>query len=184
MTASHHTDPLSKQQLPEGNSLADSLPEIVFLDFDGVLTDNKVYVNELGQESVRCDRGDGLAINALQKLEIPVFIVSTETNPVVSQRAKKLKVRCVQGVAYKPTAIQSLAQELQRDLSTACYVGNDINDLRAMSLCHFRVAPADSHAAILDTANIVLQTKGGDGVLRELLEHHFKLDLIQILYPK
>ncbi|XOV79311.1 MAG: KdsC family phosphatase [Aestuariibacter sp.] len=159
------------------------LPEVLFIDFDGVLTDNTVIVNELGQESVRCNRGDGLAFDAIKKLSIPTFIVSTEKNPVVSHRARKLKVNCLQGQSNKADAIASIMSEQGFNPMRACYIGNDINDFNAMRLCGCRVAPADSHQAILGIATIRLATYGGKGVMRELLEQHFNLNLIEILYP-
>lgn len=166
------------------DNIATLCPKIVFLDFDGVLTDNKVYVNEQGHESVRCDRADGLAINALRILAIPTYIVSTETNPVVSKRAEKLQIPCTQGAHDKAQVIQQLLQKHQVPAESACYVGNDINDYRAMSLCGLRAAPSDSHPKILNIANIPLTSKGGEGVLRELIENKLQLDLVEILYPK
>ena len=63
-----------------------------FFDFDGVLTDNKVYIDQNGNESVRCSRADGLAFKALKKINKPTFIISSEANHVVKKRAKKLGV--------------------------------------------------------------------------------------------
>ena len=74
-------------------TLMNSLSLIVY-DFDGVMTDNKVYVNEEGQEMVQVNRGDGLGISLIKKLGIKQIILSTETNPVVSVRAKKLNIDC------------------------------------------------------------------------------------------
>ena len=65
----------------------DKLDALVF-DFDGVLTDNKVYLGEDGKELVSCSRADGLAFDVLRKLNIPVLILSTEKSLVVKMRAK------------------------------------------------------------------------------------------------
>ena len=77
-------------------------------DFDGVLTDNRVYVNQDGKESVCCNRSDGLAFEALRKLKIPTFILSTESNPVVVARANKLKVPVLKGIKDKRKTLVEL----------------------------------------------------------------------------
>ncbi len=64
---------------------------IVF-DFDGVFTDNRVIISEDGKESVICNRSDGIGLEIIRNLEIPMKIISTEKNPVVTIRAKKLKL--------------------------------------------------------------------------------------------
>ena len=81
---------------------------LLILDFDGVLTDNKVYVFEDGREAVVCHRGDGWGIRMLQSAGIEVIILSTETNAVVSARAEKLNVTCIQGCEDKASAVQSI----------------------------------------------------------------------------
>ncbi len=69
---------------------------LVAFDFDGVFTDNMVYVLEDGTEAVRCFRSDGLGLQKLKNLGIETVIISTEANPVVTARARKLKIRCIQ----------------------------------------------------------------------------------------
>ena len=67
--------------------LYDLLPErpsLLVVDFDGVLTDNRVYVREDGTETVACSRGDGLGMTLLRKHGFPAVILSSESNPVVS----------------------------------------------------------------------------------------------------
>ena len=79
--------------------------EFVVFDFDGVFTDNTVYVDQNGVESVRCWRGDGLGLEMLRKRGVELAVVSTETNPVVAARCKKLNLRCVHGVTNKALAV-------------------------------------------------------------------------------
>ena len=64
---------------------------LIAFDFDGVFTDNMVYVLQDGSEAVRCNRSDGIGLQKLNKLGIKTVIISTESNPVVSARAQKLK---------------------------------------------------------------------------------------------
>ena len=157
------------------------LDALVF-DFDGVLTNNKVYVNQDGMESVCCSRADGLAFDALRKLEIPVYILSTESNPVVSVRAHKLKVPVMQGVKSKIDSLKSLCSEHNYNSNNILFVGNDLNDYRVIEFCGFSACPADSHDSIKNISTFVCSSKGGEGIVRELLEVVFNLNLLKILY--
>ena len=159
----------------------DNIDVFVF-DFDGVLTNNMVYLDQNGKESVSCNRGDGLAFDALRKLKKTVYILSTEKNTVVSARAKKLQISVVQGVENKVTGIQEIIKKENCRMENILYVGNDLNDYRVMSICGFTACPADSHKKIKQISGIVLKTNGGYGVVRELLEDVFGLDFIEILY--
>ena len=151
-------------------------------DFDGVLTNNLVYLDQHGTESVSCSRADGLAFEVLRKLNIPTYILSTELNPVVTARAKKLKIPVLQGLNNKASALKSLAKEQNYNMDRILYIGNDLNDYYAIKICGFSVCPADSHQAIKDIVDIILKTSGGMGVARELLEDVLALNLIKILY--
>ena len=161
----------------------DDIDALVF-DFDGVLTNNLVHLDQDGKEWVSCSRGDGLAFDVLRKLNKPTYILSTEKNPVVSARAKKLKVPVLQGVGNKAIAVDELAKQEGHGLSRIFYVGNDLNDYRAMLKCGYSACPSDSHPVIKNIAARTLSTKGGDGVVRELLEVVLQLDFIEILYPE
>ena len=151
-------------------------------DFDGVLTNNLVYLNQEGVESVVCSRADGLAFDVLRKLKKPTFILSTEKNSVVTMRAKKLKIQALQGIKNKADALSSLSESKGYDLGRILYVGNDLNDFNVMKICGYSVCPIDSHIKIKELSNIVLNTRGGEGVVRELLEDVLDLDFIKILY--
>ena len=156
--------------------------EAFIFDFDGVLTNNLVYLNQSKEEWVVCSRADGLAFDALRKLQKPVYILSTEKNPVVTARAEKLKIPVLQGIDNKMKSIKDLADREQFNLKNILYVGNDINDFQAMQLCGYTACPSDSHKKIKELSSIVLNNRGGDGVVRELLEEVLGLDIIKILY--
>jgi N-acylneuraminate cytidylyltransferase len=156
--------------------------DLFIFDFDGVLTDDSVYLNQNGVEHVKCSRSDGLAFDVLRILEKPVYILSTEKNAVVSARSEKLQVPVICGVRNKEHSLKNLANKNGYNLSKILYVGNDINDFHAMSICGYSACPVDSHKTIKKYADIVLSTRGGMGVIRELLEDVFSLDFIDILY--
>ena len=161
--------------------ILDNVDVLVF-DFDGVLTNNFVYVDQNGLESVVCSRADGLAFDVLRKLQKPTYILSTEKNQVVTARAKKLKVPVLQGVRNKPVALKELIEKEGFDLQNVLYIGNDLNDYHAIKLCGFSACPADSHPKIKEIVSIVLESRGGEGVARELVEEVIGLDFIKILY--
>lgn len=161
----------------------DEIDACIF-DFDGVLTDNAVYIDENGRESVQCSRADGLAFDVLRKIKKSTYILSTEKNAVVNSRAKKLKVPVIQGVSDKVLALSNLVKDESYEWSKLLYVGNDLNDYLAMQLCGFSACPKDSHEKIKQIATFVLNTKGGQGVIRELTEEVLGLNFIKILYAK
>lgn len=144
--------------------------KLIVYDFDGVMTDNRVFVSQDGTESVAANRSDGLAIGMIRKLGIEQCILSTEKNPVVQVRANKLNIPATQSVSDKGSAIIALAAEKNISLSQVLYMGNDINDADAMGLCGFRVAPADGHPSILALADYVTEAPGGFGAVRELAD--------------
>ncbi|MBF0627647.1 MAG: acylneuraminate cytidylyltransferase [Magnetococcales bacterium] len=144
--------------------------DAVVFDFDGVLTDNRVLVSQDGTEAVYCSRGDGMGFDILRAAGIPAFIMSTETNPVVSARARKLKLPVFQSVKDKGASLEALCREQGFQLARIIFVGNDVNDLPAMRLAGYPVAVADAMPVVRKAAWRVLKTPGGAGIVRELLE--------------
>ena len=145
--------------------------DLVVYDFDGVMTDNRVFVMEDGREAVRANRADGLGVDMLRAAGLRQFMISTETNEVVAARARKLGLEMVHGCADKATALSDYCRDHRIELTRVVYVGNDTNDLEAMSLAGLRVAPADAHPAIIATADLITRARGGEGVIRELADH-------------
>jgi 3-deoxy-D-manno-octulosonate 8-phosphate phosphatase (KDO 8-P phosphatase) len=144
--------------------------KLLVYDFDGVLTDNKAYVDQHGNEMVQVSRADGLGISGIRKLGIEQIILSTETNPVVTARAKKLELFCIQGVDDKSKALADYCVNHQIDLNEVAYVGNDLNDLEVMKLIGTTFCPADAHRSIKDISQFILESKGGEGVSREIFD--------------
>ena len=145
-------------------------PKLVVFDFDGVLTDNRVLVHENGGESVWCSRSDGLGIVMLSTRGVPMIILSTEENPVVSARARKLGLSCYQGVADKYQTLKALLEERRIDPDDVIYVGNDVNDLKCMEWVGCGVAVKDADPSVLSKAKIILRKEGGKGAVRELCD--------------
>ena len=144
--------------------------KLIVYDFDGVMTNNKVYLNQNGNEMVQVNRADGLAVSEIKKLGIDQIIISTEQNPVVSTRANKLDLLCIHGVNNKAQALKDYCEDHQISLRDVAYVGNDINDFDAMEIVGITFCPKDAHKSIKAISNHILNTNGGNGVVRELYD--------------
>lgn len=143
---------------------------LIAFDFDGVFTDNSVYVTQDGIESVRCWRSDGLGLERLRSIGIETLIISTEINPVVMARAQKLKLPCKQGVQDKAAEILATCEDLQIDPQQTMFVGNDINDIPAFQSIGIPVGVADSYPEIYPYILCRTQKPGGLGAVREICD--------------
>jgi YrbI family 3-deoxy-D-manno-octulosonate 8-phosphate phosphatase len=144
--------------------------DLLVLDFDGVMTDDRVWVDQDGHESVAANRRDGMGITTLRKAGIPMIVLSTEPNPVVAARCRKLDLPVIQGLSDKSAALLQLLQERQLDPAHVVYLGNDVNDLPCFPLVGCAVVVADAHPDVLSQADIVLSLPGGRGAVRELCD--------------
>jgi YrbI family 3-deoxy-D-manno-octulosonate 8-phosphate phosphatase len=150
-----------------------ALPEkidLVVFDFDGVMTDDRVWVDQEGHESVATNRRDGMGIAALHKAGIPMVVLSTEPNPVVSSRCRKLNLPVIQGQSDKAVALHQLFKQRNVDPSHVIYLGNDVNDLPCFPLVGCALVVADAHPEVIAQADIVLSHPGGYGAVRELCD--------------
>ena len=143
---------------------------LIAFDFDGVFTDNMVYVFEDGREAVRCSRGDGMGLQKLKRLGIETLIISTEQNPVVSARAQKLNIRCVQDCPDKRAELEKITQELGISLAQTAFVGNDINDRACLTCVGLPIVVQDAHPDVLPLARYRTQRPGGKGAVREICD--------------
>jgi len=134
------------------------------------MTDNSVWIDEDGKESVRVNRSDGLAIAEFKKRGFIQIILSTEKNLVVSKRAQKLGIQCLHGLEDKKSAFLDYCTKSSINPELCVFVGNDINDLEVMNSVGYPICPSDAHSKIISISRIVLNTKGGNGVIRELLD--------------
>jgi 3-deoxy-D-manno-octulosonate 8-phosphate phosphatase (KDO 8-P phosphatase) len=151
------------------NKILSSVKLIAF-DFDGVFTDNTVYVTQDGVESVRCWRSDGLGLNRLKIVGVQVLIISTEANRVVTARANKLQISCKQGVEDKAAAILETCTELEVSPEHTMFVGNDINDIPAFKCIKVPVAVADAYPEVLPYVLFSTEKPGGFGAVREVCD--------------
>ena len=144
--------------------------KLLVFDFDGVFTDNLVYVGSDGQEWVCCSRFDSLGLSMLRGKSIQLVVLSTETNAVVAKRCEKLRLECLSGCADKWLALQGLMAQRGIAAESVAYMGNDLNDLVCMEKVGVAIAPADSHPTILQMADVVTPQRGGRGAIRQVAE--------------
>ena len=139
-------------------------------DFDGVFTDNRVWTNDRGEESVACWRGDGLGLRHLDEAAVDYLILSTETNAAVGARARKIRAECVQGVVDKLPVLREHAGRRGVALAETAYVGNDVNDAACLEAVGVPVVPADAWPEVVPLARWVLTRDGGRGCVREFCD--------------
>jgi N-acylneuraminate cytidylyltransferase len=144
--------------------------ELLVLDFDGVLTDNRVWVDQEGREAVHCHRGDGWGIARVREAGVEVVVLSTETNPVVQARCRKLGIECVNGLDDKLSVLQEMADARSLDRDRIAYVGNDVNDLDAMRWVGIPIAVADAEDDVKRAAQLITERRGGEGAVREVCD--------------
>lgn len=159
------------------SSISNNL-NVLVSDFDGVFTDNKVYVDSSGNEMIVCSKTDSLGIDFYKKgrsdglVNFDFIVVSTETNPVVATRCNKLELECHSGIEDKELFLVSkynLHLNLSGTLDGFLYLGNDLNDLNAIRICQYSAAPADAHPRILKEVDYVSEFNGGNGFIRDVL---------------
>jgi 3-deoxy-D-manno-octulosonate 8-phosphate phosphatase (KDO 8-P phosphatase) len=143
---------------------------MVAFDFDGVFTDNMVYVFQDGREAVRCNRSDGIGLSKLKALGVTPVIISTETNPVVGMRSRKLDIHCVQGCQDKRAALDELAHVNGLSLGQIAFVGNDVNDIPCLTAVGLPIVVSDAHPDVLPYARHRTSLPGGYGAVREICD--------------
>jgi 3-deoxy-D-manno-octulosonate 8-phosphate phosphatase (KDO 8-P phosphatase) len=143
---------------------------LVAFDFDGVFTDDMVYVLQDGSEAVRCFRGDGIGLQKLARLGIETVIISTEVNPVVTARADKLKIHCIQDVGDKRAVLENYVNDLGVAMSEVAFVGNDINDLPALQCVGLPIVVRNAHPDVIEHAIYQTKCSGGHGAVREVCD--------------
>ena len=144
--------------------------ELVVFDFDGVFTDNRVWTNEHGEESVACWRGDALGLRRLEDVGVDHFVLSMEVNAAVGARAQKIRAACIQGVDDKPPVLRDEAARRGISLERTAYVGNDVNDAGCLEIVGLPVVPADAWPDVVPLAELVLERRGGHGCVREFCD--------------
>lgn len=163
------------EMVTPNNKLRRPMPkkiDLIVCDFDGVITDNRVWVDQDGNESIAAYRSDSLRIREMKELDIEVMILSSEPNPVVVARAKKMGVDAIHGVGIqeKGRVIREVLEQKNIQAENVIYIGNDLNDLPCFEIAGWSVAVADAYPEVIRAADHILTRAGGHGALRELCD--------------
>ncbi len=146
--------------------------KMIICDFDGVVTNNLVLTDENGKETVSASRSDSMHIKTLREKGIEVMILSSEPNPVVMARAKKMGVEAMHGIGMqdKGRVMREVLEQKKVKAENVVYIGNDLNDLPCFEIAGWSVAVADAYPEVIRAADFVLTKTGGHGAIRELCE--------------
>lgn len=148
--------------------------KLVVFDFDGVMTDNRVWVDGEGHEFIAAYRSDSMGLHALRAAGVESVVLSSETDKAVEARCRKMGIEVMQGVKDKAARLTNYLTERGIDPAQVVYVGNDINDLPCFPLVGCAVAVADAQQEVLREADLVLSRNGGFGAVREICERILK----------
>lgn len=149
------------------------LPEIqlLVLDVDGVLTDGKLYYTQEGEIQKVFHVKDGLGIKLAAKY-MTVAIISGNPSSIIERRAKDLGIKhFFIGISDKEKCIKSLMLELKLLKENVAFVGDDLNDLVVRPFIVLFACPSDAHKSVIAQADLILDAKGGNGAVRELIDY-------------
>jgi 3-deoxy-D-manno-octulosonate 8-phosphate phosphatase (KDO 8-P phosphatase) len=146
--------------------------ELIVLDVDGTMTDSRITYSEKGDEIKSFNVKDGLAIASWRKLGKQVAIITGRSSDIVARRAKELRIEhFYQGIHNKKEVLESLLEKLDLTMENVAAIGDDLNDLQMLKSAEVSFVPRDASAYVDKIATVVLSKRGGDGAVREMIEH-------------
>jgi len=146
--------------------------ELIVLDVDGTMTDSHITYSEDGDEIKSFNVKDGLAIVSWKKLGKQVAIITGRSSSIVARRAKELHIEhYYQGIHNKKEVLEKLLQKLDLTMENVAAIGDDLNDLQMLRSAKISFVPRDASAYVDKIATVILSKKGGDGAVREMIEH-------------
>ena len=147
-------------------------PKIIFTDFDGVISDNKVVTDSNGNENVISSKSDSIIIKTL-KSQVDIVVISSETTGTTKKRCEKIGLKCFDSIKDKKQKIKDIVIEKGYKWEETAYIGNDLNDIIPIMLCGYTFAPMDSNSVVLNIVNEIIPVKGGEGVLRYIFDKYY-----------
>ena len=148
--------------------------KLLVIDFDGVFSNNMVQTSSNGIESVDSNKYDSLIFKHLKK-KVQILVLSSETSSTTRERVEKLKINFIDSAKDKKLALKQFLHKENISFENVAFVGNDLNDLIPMMMCHYSFCPKDSPKQIKKIANEIIPVKGGKGVLRYVYEKYYSL---------
>lgn len=154
-----------------------------FTDVDGTLTDGCVYCSPNGELLKQFSLRDGTGFFLLQEAGIKTGIVTGENSPIVTQRAKKLKVdKYLYGSHKKVEVMQQFLDENGLSFENIAYIGDDLNDVKLLKACGLSFAVGDADKRAKNAADFICEHNGGHGAFREAAELLLELKDVGIDY--
>ena len=148
-----------------------------FLDVDGTLTDGKIYYSQSGEELKSFNIKDGLILSKMRKLGYEIVVITGRESSIVERRMKELGITEIyQSVSDKKQFFIDYLKENEISADEICFVGDDLNDISVMKLCGRSACPEDACEEVRMIADFVSHKNGGDGAVREIIEHLLKQD--------
>ena len=144
---------------------------LLALDVDGVLTDGGLYIGAGGETSKRFNVQDGLAISCAIRNNLIVAIITGRQSEIVCRRAAEVGITEIyQGVKNKKETLAELVAKHSLQLTEVAYMGDDLNDLSALSIAGLACAPGNAVQEVKEMADFVASKNGGEGAVREAVE--------------
>ena len=144
-------------------------------DCDGCLTDGGMYYSENGDELKKFNTKDGMGLSNIRNKGVVTGIITGENTKIVERRAEKLHINELhQGVIDKLSVVRELAKKYHVSLEEVAYVGDDVNDIPVMEQVGFPCTVNDANSKVKELAAYISSYNGGDGAIRDIIEHLFK----------
>ncbi len=144
---------------------------LLVLDVDGVMTDGKIIMNDMGREIKNFDVKDGHGIKILMRCGIDVILLTGRRSAVVEHRAKDIGIEEVyQGIYNKLEKFEEILQNKSFNYENIAFVGDDIVDIPLLKRVGFSVAVADAIEDVKKCVDYITKKAGGDGAVREVCE--------------
>ncbi len=145
--------------------------EMLVFDVDGCLTDGKITYTENLDEIKSFNVKDGLAIVTWINMGKKAAIITGRESGIVSRRADELKITHIyQGVRYKKQKLDEILEEENLSYDEVAIIGDDLNDYYMLTSTKHSFAPQDAAKKIKQNVSVVLDAKGGEGAIREMIE--------------
>jgi 3-deoxy-D-manno-octulosonate 8-phosphate phosphatase (KDO 8-P phosphatase) len=149
--------------------------EVLVLDVDGVLTDNTIYLNDEGVESKKFNILDGMGIWMAFKAGMQVVLISGRKSKATEHRARQLGIKHVfLGGIDNVKVYRELKSTLKFKDDQVAFVGDDILDIPLLKLVSLPICVKNADARVKRYAKLVTKTRGGEGVIREVVEFILK----------
>ena len=149
--------------------------KLIVLDVDGCLTDGKITYDANGIESKSFNVKDGLAIRTFKEIGAKVAIITGRSSSIVQKRAQELKIDHLrQGIRHKLEALTEICNKEGIGLDEVAAIGDDLNDYAMLNAVKLSFTPADGALPIRALVDVVLEHRGGEGAVREMIEYIVK----------